>query len=437
MILLKHPLLLKKEPENTTLKKKEHATTVEYLRPPHQDIIPNITTPASPHEIDRPPATVPIPAQDSKPPTPGNPFKQTDEQVPLDPPVPPLVPSAPPVLDKPETPARVVIPKSRLDLPTTPAGKTPLHKPRYTPSHPKQKTKKPKEPFTKQVVKEGLKEVSSSGYSPHITENPIEGKAIPSKPAKLLKPSQPLTIHSPPRRSYPICYPNPNSCPPKDIERIPPPPEQKIQSSSEVKDIDVQVVNLAIENMEQDQLKSLIEMLILRYEHNNRLEAMPSQESSTHDQVFHLGGKVGVDGGCEEPELDIELEAQYQLPSITKPNPTSTSHNQNQPTLQLPVTSVNAGNNSVTYPELQTSLQAMTEGLLKAALKEGVLRHDTPKLHEFTGKPEDGKATWRRWELQVKGLEGTYSNRAIKEAMNKALQGDAAIVADSLADNCT
>ena len=70
----------------------------------------------------------------------------------------------------------------------------------------------------------------------------------------------------------------------------------------------------------------------------------------------------------------------------------------------------------------------MTEGLLKAVMKEGVLRHDTPKLHEFTGKPEDGKASWRRWELQVKGLEGTYSDRAIKEAMNKALQGNAAIV---------
>ena len=70
-------------------------------------------------------------------------------------------------------------------------------------------------------------------------------------------------------------------------------------------------------------------------------------------------------------------------------------------------------------------------------MKEGVLRHDTPKLHEFTGKPEDGKASWRRWELQVKGLQGTYSDKAIKEAMNKVLQGDAAIVADSLADDCT
>ena len=69
-------------------------------------------------------------------------------------------------------------------------------------------------------------------------------------------------------------------------------------------------------------------------------------------------------------------------------------------------------------------MQAMTEGLLKSILKEGILRKDTPKLPVFTGKPNDEKITWRRWELQVKGLEDIYDGRAIKEAMNKALQGD-------------
>ena len=34
-------------------------------------------------------------------------------------------------------------------------------------------------------------------------------------------------------------------------------------------------------------------------------------------------------------------------------------------------------------------------------------------------------------------MAGTYTDKAIKEAMNKALQGDAAIVADSLDDDCT
>ena len=58
-------------------------------------------------------------------------------------------------------------------------------------------------------------------------------------------------------------------------------------------------------------------------------------------------------------------------------------------------------------------------------------------MHEFSGKPDDGKASWRRWELQIKGLVGSYSDRAIKEAMNKTLQGDGAIVADSMDNDCT
>ena len=288
---------------------------------------------------------------------------------------------------------------SRPEIHISPARRTPLHKPRYTPDHPKQTipsklrpipksdTKKPKEPLTQKAVQESLREVSNSGYSPHIMDNPLGKKQNPSQQAKPSKLNKPVPIHSPPRRSYPTCYPNPEY--PNGVEQNITPSEPSAKSE----DLNVQVVNLAIEKMEQEQLKSLIDMLIICYEHQHRLEAMPPQEGSNHDQVFHLGGKVGVDGGCEEPELDIELGAQHQFPSNPKPNPTSTPHNQNQPTLQLPDTSVNAGNNSVSYPELQTSLQAMTEGLLKAALKEGVLRHDTPKLHEFTGKPEDEKAS--------------------------------------------
>ena len=108
----------------------------------------------------------------------------------------------------------------------------------------------------------------------------------------------------------------------------------------------------------------------------------------------------------------------------------------NAPTTLISDNSANPGH-LTTYPELQTSFQAMPEGFLKVALKEEVLRQDTPKLHEFSGKPEDEKASWRRRELQIKGLVGSYSDRAIKEAMNKALQGDAAIVADSMDDDCT
>ena len=251
------------EQDNTTLRKTEQATTTEGLRPPFQDVIPSICTPASPHDIDKP-------DRDFRPPTTGNPFKQPDEQVLLGPPIPSLVPSAPPAMDLPETPARVATSKSRLDLPTTPAGKTPLHKPRYTPSCPKQKLKKPKEPLTKKVVKEGLKEVPNSGYSPHIMENPIDRKFHSSQPTKLLKPNPPLDIHSPPRRSYPILDPGPS----QDLER-PPLSEQKIlssESSPRSEDIDVQLVDLAIDKLKQEQLKDLIETLIFRYEHKERFE---------------------------------------------------------------------------------------------------------------------------------------------------------------------
>ena len=147
-----------------------------------------------------------------------------------------------------------------------------------------------------------------------------------------------------------------------------------------------------------------------------------------------MGGKVGVTGGRGVPQHD-PVEGRFDLGN---PNPTSTPNNPigNVPTTMISDNSANPGHLQ-TYPELQTSFQAMSEGFLKAALKEGVLRQDTPKLHEFSGKPDDGKASWRRWELQIKGLVGSYSDRAIKEAMNKALQGDAAIVADSMDNDCT
>ena len=148
-----------------------------------------------------------------------------------------------------------------------------------------------------------------------------------------------------------------------------------------------------------------------------------------------LGGKVGVTRGRGVPQHD-PVEERFGLDNPNNPTLTPNNPIDNAPTTLISDNSANPGH-LTTYLELQTSFQAMSEGFLKAALKEGVLRQDTPKLHEFSGKPEDGKASWRRWELQTKGLLGSYSDRAIKEAMNKALQGDAAIVADSMDDDCT
>ena len=155
------------------------------------------------------------------------------------------------------------------------------------------------------------------------------------------------------------------------------------------------------------------------------------------DQAWnpHTGGKLGVTRGRGVPQHDPD-DGRFDLGNPN--NPTSTPNNPlgNAPTTLISDNSANPGH-LPNYPELQTSFQAMSEHFLKAALKEGVLRQDTPKLHEFSGKPDDGKASWRKWEQEINGLVGSYSDRAIKEAMNKALQGDAATVADSMDDDCT
>ena len=426
-----------KDVAQTSSSEEEHEDTAiqqPTVNPPTEpisDFIPNVCTPSSPWPVRpigpvRPGSTGHTPERDPAPLTPRNPFKDPGNQPLFEPQI-PLIPA---------------VPKTPVQPPIDPnARKTPLHKPKYTPSHPKQplptkskpetipipKDVRPKEPknvpFILKDVQEGFKGLPS--FMPSIASNPI-GKTQ-------VKP--PPNIHSPPRRFYPPVpeqyYPDYRS----NLRTEPPQLKTSDTPSPKSEDINIPIVNQAIQRLSSNGLKSLITMLMIQFKEKQKLEDVPPETGS--DQVFCLGGKVGVDGGCEEPGLDSDLETQTQLPPNPKPNPTSTPHNNNQPTLQLSDSSVQAANNSVSYPELQTSLQAMTEGLLKAALKEGVLRHDTPKLHEFTGKPEDGKASWRRWELQVKGLQGAYSDRAIKEAMNKALQGDAAIVADSLADDCT
>ena len=149
-----------------------------------------------------------------------------------------------------------------------------------------------------------------------------------------------------------------------------------------------------------------------------------------------LGGKVGDAGGLglHEPGLGVSNQGKVPDPHL---NITHPLHITNPFYQDLVREDISAIPQPPEYSLLQTSLQAMSEGLLKTILKEGILRKDTPKLPVFTGKPGDEKTSWRRWELQVKGLEGSYTDKAIKEAMNKALQGDAAIVADSLDDDCT
>ena len=84
------------------------------------------------------------------------------------------------------------------------------------------------------------------------------------------------------------------------------------------------------------------------------------------------------------------------------------------------------------YANMEKSFQAMSEGIIRAVVNEGVLRQDIPKLDAFSGKTDGEKVSWRKWELQVKGLEGSYTEKAIKEAMLKSLKGDAFVAAEPL-----
>ena len=187
------------------------------------------------------------------------------------------------------------------------------------------------------------------------------------------------------------------------------------------------------------ELNSLIRSMIRE---SKRRPVNPSSNnpflSHNQGQENPQGRLVGVEGGLGNPEPEHVEKG----PKPGKPVPHFDSTH--VPTVNPFHSDLARANLSTIaqpqvpdYAVLQTSMQAMTEGLLKSILKEGILRKDTPKLPVFTGKPNDDKITWRRWELEVKGLEDSYEGRAIKEAMNKALQGDAAIVADSLEDNCS
>ena len=97
----------------------------------------------------------------------------------------------------------------------------------------------------------------------------------------------------------------------------------------------------------------------------------------------------------------------------------------------------NAPSQPMNYADMEKSFQAMSEGIIRAVVSEGVLRHDIPKLDAFSGKADGEKVSWRKWELQVKGLEGSYTDKAIKEAMLKALKGDAFAAAEPLSGVCT
>ena len=337
----------------------------------------------------------------------------------------------------------VATPTSPWQEPTTPVHHT-EHTPPKVPTPLKQDLKDPprhpptsRDPYILDPIQK--KDTVKDPSFKYTHEDPEFEPKFTGQPPKR-KSSELLTIrnpeYTPTKKYFPLSIPpfgqedpaksqfsKPNKDPPIN------PPQPKRYDT-------LDLLTQAMSELDTDELRTFIGAL-MAIDKNREGRSDHVSHSPELDQAWdpHTEGKVGVTGGRGVPQHDPD-EGRFDLGNPN--NPTSTPNNPlgSAPTTLISDNSANPGH-LANYPELQTSFQAMSEGFLKAALKEGVLRQDTPKLHEFSGKPEDGKVSWRRWERQIKGFVGSYSDRAIKEAMNKALQGDAVTVADSMDDDCT
>ena len=58
------------------------------------------------------------------------------------------------------------------------------------------------------------------------------------------------------------------------------------------------------------------------------------------------------------------------------------------------------------YADIEKSFQAMSEGIIRAVVSEGVLRHDIPKLDAFSGKADGKKVSWREMGIAGQGSGG-------------------------------
>ena len=92
-------------------------------------------------------------------------------------------------------------------------------------------------------------------------DKPINGKQDSIEQSKPPRLNKPVTIHSPPRRSYPTNYPIPDYYHTDNLEQKILPVKPSPKKSEE---IHVQVVSQAIDELKQEQLK-----IIDRYPHNS------------------------------------------------------------------------------------------------------------------------------------------------------------------------
>ena len=170
-------------------------------------------------------------------------------------------------------------------------------------------------------------------------------------------------------------------------------------------------------------------------QHSSPIGNIPSQQTVQPPvPPFNLNHPTGSQPSGLPPPPTYNTINQHRG---TQPVSTHTGNYPTRPVLNPKANPSHVPCQPMNYADMEKSFQAMSEGIIRAVVSEGVLRHDIPKLDAFSGKADGEKVSWRKWELQVKGLEGSYTDKAIKEAMLKALKGDAFAAAEPLSGVCT
>ena len=274
---------------------------------------------------------------------------------------------------------------------TPPPVPTPLkHELRDPPKHPPT----PRDPFILDAIKK-LNPIQDPSFKITQTDPEPKTKLKSKPPPPKRKSSELLTIRNPEytssKKYFPLSIPpfgeeDPGQFTFAAVKNPPPKPSEPKKPDT------LDLLTQAMCQLDTEELRSFIgALMIIDKQRGGRSDHISLSPELDQAQDPPLGGKVGVARGRGVPQHDPD-EGRFGLDNPN--NPTSTPNNPigNAPTTLISDNSANPGH-LTTYPELQTSFQAMSEGFLKAALKEEVLRQDNPKLHEFSGKPEDGKTS--------------------------------------------
>ena len=81
---------------------------------------------------------------------------------------------------------------------------------------------------------------------------------------------------------------------------------------------------------------------------------------------------------------------------------------------------------SPSKPEASGSQHQDVSSILHSLIKEGALRTNITKLSAFSGESLKGKASFEQWSYELQSLRKTYSESALREAIQRSLKEAAA-----------